>query len=178
MKNYLIRFSIVLLFSTVSHIVAVAQQVRFSELVSFFEGGPAVAQQVLFPRGWVHAGFDTFQDSVQHCAGKSYLYGFPLTPPDSTGYGQWINVDTEGTCPQVVGYQTNKQAAIELMRRELKSQYRMALDKNYPTWAGRRRVTHSVYVGPVYRAQVIEEIEKVSKVALSARYTVYVGKLL
>ncbi|MDU0371458.1 hypothetical protein ACFPAF_13715 [Hymenobacter endophyticus] len=73
-----------------------AQQVSFSELVGFFEGGPAAAQQVLLPRGWVHIGSDNFQDSVEHCSGKSYLYGLPLTPPDSTGYGQWINVDTEG----------------------------------------------------------------------------------
>ncbi|SDX38167.1 hypothetical protein [Hymenobacter psychrophilus] len=155
---------------------AAAQQVSFSELVDFYEGGPAAAQRILLPRGWLYTGEDTFQDSRENCAGKSILFGLPLTPPDSTGYGHWINVDTEGSCKRTVGYQTWNKEAIALMKRELKGQYRMVFDNTSTAWEGGHQVTRLMYLGPKYRAQIIETEYKTSQRKRLVRYALYVGK--
>ncbi|SET09033.1 hypothetical protein [Hymenobacter actinosclerus] len=155
---------------------AAAQQVSFSELVSFYEGGPAVAQQTLLPRGWLYTGEDTFQDSREHCAGKSVLFGLPLTPPDSTGYGHWINVDTEGNCHRVVGYQTWDKEAMATLKRELKTQYQLVFDNTTTAWEGGHRVTRFMYLGPKYRAQIIETTYKIGPRNRQVRYALYVGK--
>lgn len=154
---------------------AVAQQVSFAELVSFYEGGPAAAQQVLLPRGWLYTGEDTFQDSLEHCAGKSVLFGLPLTPPDSTGYGYRINVDTEGSCQRVVGYQTSKKAAIDLLKHELKTDYQLVFNSTTTAREGKALVTRTIYFGPVYRAQLIRTQDKSDKTK-SVKYALYVGR--
>lgn len=113
---------------------------------------------------------------MQHCSGSSHLFGWPLTPPDSAGYGQWISVDTEGNCPRVVTYQTTKKAIVDALKQELKKQYRMTVERTFVTREGPYRVNHLVYAGPVYRAQIIERWQVADKQKTSVQYNLYVGR--